>query len=143
KCAYTSVDLHEDAFVIDHVVPQELGQPDRYDEKLRVLWEFGLPEDFGLYSLTNLVPTTINFNREKSNRIIPDLIAKGLKLAAEKAEAVSELSERLDAVERFEKEMRAKGERYGAHLEERFMAETAYNVIRKEPVRFEPIEELS
>ena len=142
KCAYTGADLPEDAFVVDHVVPQELGRPGREDERLRVLRGLGLPDDFDLYALTNLVPTTIRFNREKSDKIVPEWVARGLGLAAEKAEAVRALCDQLDAVDRLEEASRAIGERYGAHLDERVVAETTYNVILNEPVRFEPLEEL-
>lgn len=143
KCAYTGADLTEDAFVIDHVVPQELGQPGRADERLNVLRRLGLPDDFDLHALTNLVPTTIKLNREKSDKILPGLIAKGLALAAEKAEAVRELCDRLDAVERIEEASRTLGEKYRDRLDERLIAETTYTSILRDPARFEPIEEMA
>lgn len=142
KCVYTGTDLLEDAYVIDHIIPKELNKPHRSAEKTKVLRELGLPADFDLYGLANLVPTTIKFNREKSDKVLPTLATKALKLAARVANDVRELHEKLEAIDRLEEATRALGAHYRPRLGERFVAETAYNVILKEAAHFTPTEDL-
>jgi hypothetical protein len=142
KCAYTGAELHEEAYVIDHVIPIGFNKPERADEKEKVLRELGLPADFDLNGVTNMVPTTIKFNRLKDDKVLPELTAKALKLAAQAAGEVIGLHEKLRAMDKLEEETHALGERYRSQLGERFVAETAYNILRKEADQFTPTEQM-
>lgn len=67
KCPYTNEMLNANNFEIDHVIPQSLKKnPKELKELLKSL---GLPSDFNLNSLDNLLPCHPSSNRKKSNNI--------------------------------------------------------------------------
>jgi 5-methylcytosine-specific restriction endonuclease McrA len=141
KCAYTGVDLQRDAFEVDHIFPKELNNPERLEEKIRAFQEFGIPPDFDLYAPANLVPTTPRFNRKKSDHVIRKYIEQALPLAKEKAQAVQELWEKLEVIDKLDHETRSLGESYGHRLGKRYVAELAYNNILEEDVCFKSTEQ--
>lgn len=68
KCFYSNEPLRYKEMHIDHVIPQGLTK----EEFQHVISILGLPEDFNINSLYNLVPCNPNVNEVKNKNIYPE-----------------------------------------------------------------------
>jgi hypothetical protein len=103
KCAYTGRELSFDELHIDHVIPKELNKEENWQRKAEILRELGLPDNFDLYELPNLVPTFTTYNRKKSfetDGIWLDSIRKVLPIAAKNAAAARQRWKELELKEK-------------------------------------------
>jgi hypothetical protein len=66
RCFYTGKPLDYADLELDHIIPE--SYKNRKDDLKRVIEECGLPDDFELDSLFNLVPTNKYENRRKSDK---------------------------------------------------------------------------
>ena len=68
KCFYSNEPLRYKEMHIDHIIPQGLSK----EEFKKVISILGLPEDFNVNSLYNLVPCNPNVNEVKNKNIYPE-----------------------------------------------------------------------
>lgn len=69
KCFYEGTPLRFQDMHIDHIIPKCLEGTEELEKKLKTL---GLPEDFNINSIYNLVPCRSNINQVKNKNLYPD-----------------------------------------------------------------------
>ncbi|MFR1906935.1 MAG: HNH endonuclease [Clostridium neonatale] len=68
KCFYEGLPIRFQDMHIDHIIPEYLNDTDELKEKIKIL---GLPENFNLNSIYNLVPCSPNVNQVKNKKEYP------------------------------------------------------------------------
>lgn len=144
RCFYTGKPLDYADLELDHIIPE--SYKNRKDDLKRVIEECGLPDDFELDSLFNLVPTNKYENRRKSDKEL-SLSAKlhYLGLARDNVSVIEQRIEELKKSRNFDKnismvKIHIDGEKNEKKREA--IIENIINFVSNEDIDFDEVEKI-
>ncbi|MFC0525988.1 HNH endonuclease [Pontibacillus salicampi] len=131
KCFYEKTPIRYREMTIDHIIPE--SYKDKPDQLKRKLNESGLPEDFDINCLYNLVPTHGSYNYKKNNDVYPTswIVHSIYSETSKKANKISDKISELKRNYKFDKDL-ASLSTYIDKFESEKQLEIIYNTLSGE-----------